>query len=106
LDRLANIRQYAPTIRTGYLAKEVNDELLTTLLRMGVEELCPRAPQVTTESVEAWHRMGFNVRAWGVSSEELMRTVYDSGADGMTVNFPDRLVAYVRACEEKVEEKA
>ena len=35
--------------------------------------------------------MGFNVRAWGVMDEELMRSVYASLADGMTVNFPDKL---------------
>lgn len=106
LERLANMRKYAPTIRTGYLAKEVDGELLSTLLDMGVEELCPRATQVTAEDVKAWHRMGFNVRAWGVSSEELMRGVYDAGADGMTVNFPDRLTAYIRETERKVEEQA
>lgn len=28
-----------------------------------------------------------------------MRTVYDVDADGMTVNFPDRLVSYIRTKE-------
>lgn len=44
--------------------------------------------------MDRWHEMGFRVRAWGVSPKT-METVYDSGADGMTVNFPDRLKAYV-----------
>jgi glycerophosphoryl diester phosphodiesterase len=35
------------------------------------------------------------VRAWGISNEEIMKHVYDIGADGMTVNFPDRLVKYI-----------
>ncbi len=96
LDRLSRIRAYAPSIRTGYLAKSVDGELLSKLLAMGVEELCPRATHVTAERVDAWHRMGLNVRAWGVSDEDLMRGVYDAGADGMTVNFPDRLTAYIR----------
>ena len=45
------------------------------------------------------HRLqaeGFVVRAWGVADDALMRQVVDAGADGMTVNFPDRLLAYVK----------
>ncbi len=40
--------------------------------------------------------MGFRVRAWGVKNEDLMRAVCEAGADGMTVNFPDKLTAYLR----------
>ena len=52
---------------------------------------------MTKEKVELWHSLGFNVRAWGISDEEIMKKVYDIGADGMTVNFPDRLVSYIKA---------
>jgi glycerophosphoryl diester phosphodiesterase len=31
-----------------------------------------------------------------VADEALMRQVVDAGADGMTVNFPDKLLAYVQ----------
>ena len=41
------------------------------------------------------HRLGFNVRAWGISDEATMKQVYDAGADGMTVNFPDKLLQYI-----------
>jgi hypothetical protein len=34
-------------------------------------------------------------RAWGVAQEALMRQVVEAGADGMTVNFPDKLLAYM-----------
>jgi glycerophosphoryl diester phosphodiesterase len=37
------------------------------------------------------------VRAWGVADDALMRQVVDTGADGMTVNFPDRLLANVKS---------
>ena len=65
------------------------------LLELGVNELCPRATDIDPVSVERWHKMGFNVRAWGVSCEKLMKKVYDSFADGMTVNFPDKLNKYI-----------
>jgi glycerophosphoryl diester phosphodiesterase len=45
------------------------------------------------------HVAGFVVPAWGVSSEELMREVVRAGADGMMVNFPDKLLAYMKTPE-------
>ena len=47
------------------------------------------------ELVQEYKAMGYSVRAWGVKNEELMHRVIASGADGMTVNYPDRLKAYV-----------
>jgi len=31
-----------------------------------------------------------------VATEDQMRQVVEAGADGMTVNFPDRLLAYLK----------
>ena len=64
---------------------------------LGVEQLCPLAPQVTTELVADLHEKGFWVRAWGVATPELMLQVVDAGADGMTVNFPDQLNDYIKS---------
>lgn len=33
---------------------------------------------------------------WSVSDEQLMQAAYDAGVDGMTVNFPDKLRAYIK----------
>lgn len=98
-QRLKSIKAIAPNLRTGYLAREISDELIDELIEMGADELCPNANDVTAERVTAWHRLGFNVRAWGVSDETLMKAVYDAGADGMTVNFPDLLIKYVNSCQ-------
>ena len=70
-------------------------ELLTELKNIGVEELCPKGVAVNAEAVKAWHAEGFRVRAWGVTDTGLMEGLYDDGVDGMTVNFPDRLTAYI-----------
>lgn len=96
IDFIRNIKAYAPELRVGYLAKEITDELLEELKSFKADELCPRATDVTPESVHRWHREGFNVRAWGLANKDLMRQVYDAGADGMTVNFPDKLTAYIQ----------
>jgi len=96
LEYIRKFKEYAPEFRVGYLTKEIDGELLSELRALGVDELCPKASEITPERVRAWHRAGFNVRAWGVDSEETMRRVYDSGANGMTVNFPDKLTEYIK----------
>ena len=92
---LLKMRSYAPELETGYLTSVVTDELLTDMQKNGIRELCPKADQITKEKVDTWHGLGFRVRAWGVADEELMRNAYDCGIDGMTVNFPDKLKAYI-----------
>ncbi|MBQ8814894.1 MAG: MBL fold metallo-hydrolase [Lachnospiraceae bacterium] len=102
-EELCRMCEYAPELRKGYLAKTVTEELLADMRVRGIDEICPIAKSVTAEQVEQWHRQGFNVRAWGVKDEELMKQVYDAGADGMTVNFPDKLAAYICQCEASAE---
>jgi glycerophosphoryl diester phosphodiesterase len=62
---------------------------------MGLTQLCPRADTVTPGLVSRLHAERLGVRAWGVATEDLMRQVVTAGADGMTVNFPDKLLAYL-----------
>ena len=95
LDYLRNFKAYAPEFRTGYLTSTVDDAVIAQLKEMGVEELCPKATLLTKENVLAWHRMGFRVRAWGLT-KELMVPAYEAGIDGMTVNFPDLLAEHIR----------
>ena len=95
LDRLKNVKAYAPTLRIGYLTKTVDDALVDALVEMGAYELCPHGKDVTPENAAKWHARGLNVRAWGIKDVELMKKAYDCGVDGMTVNFPDRLISYI-----------
>ena len=95
-DCIRAIKEYAPELAIGYLKKDVTDETIAELKAIGGEEICPLAKEVTVEKVERWHKEGLNVRAWGVVNEELMRKVYDCKADGMTVNFPDKLTEYIQ----------
>ena len=95
-DSIRAIKAYAPELTVGYLKKDVTDETIAKLKAIGGEEICPLAKELTPEKVEKWHNEGLNVRAWGVVNEDLMQKVYDCGADGMTVNFPDKLTEYIR----------
>jgi glycerophosphoryl diester phosphodiesterase len=93
---LQEVRAYAPELPTGWLVPEVTETILAQARAMGLTQLCPQARTVTSTLVRYLHAAGFVVRAWGVTDEALMRQVVDAGADGMTVNFPDKLMAYVQ----------
>jgi glycerophosphoryl diester phosphodiesterase len=93
--RLEETREYAPELPTGWLVREVTDATVADASALGLTQLCPRADLVTADLVRRLHVEGFVVRAWGVGTEELMQRVVDAGADGMTVNFPDRLIAFL-----------
>jgi glycerophosphoryl diester phosphodiesterase len=95
--RLEEIRAYAPEMAAGWLVAEADDMAIAEARAMGLTQICPRADSVTPESVHRLHAEGFIVRAWGVTTEALMRQVVQAGADGMTVNFPDKLMAYLQS---------
>jgi glycerophosphoryl diester phosphodiesterase len=95
--RLEEMRACAPELPTGWLVRELNDSTIAQAHALGVTQLCPRADMVTPELVDHLHAEGFVVRAWGVSTEALMQRVVQAGVDGMTVNFPDKLIAYLEA---------
>ncbi len=94
-NRLSNIHKYAPNLKLGFLTSRYKDSLMDELRAEGIDEFCPNAASLSPEMVEAWHRAGFRVRAWGVANEALMRAAVDAGVDGMTVNFPDKLKMYL-----------
>ena len=93
--RLEEARAYAPEIPAGWLAREVDESLVEQARRMGLAEICPHADFLDRELVERLHQRGFMVRAWGARDEEAMRRVVEAGADGMTIDFPDRLADYL-----------
>ena len=95
LDCLMRAKLYRPDYQAGYLTYGVNALTTKVLKLIGVEQVCPDGKTITRELVEDLHGQGFTVRAWGIADEELMKQVYDAGADGMTVNFPDKLTAYM-----------
>lgn len=94
--RLAELRACAPELPAGWLVQAAGDTAIAEAHAMGLVQLCPKAPTVTPDLVRRLHGEGFMVRAWGVSTTALMEQVVQAGADGMTVNFPDKLIDYLR----------
>ena len=98
---LIEYRRYAPEIKTGWLVPlgyetEWDDAVIEEALQEGFTQICPRASLVSPYLVRSLHDNGFNVRCWGVHNEELMTKVAESGADAMTIKFPDKLVEYLK----------
>jgi len=94
-DELLDAGHYDPDYKRGYLTNNITDELLERMKQEGIDEICPEAHLCTPELVKKWHCDGFNVRAWGVYDEDLMKHAYECGCNGMTVNFPDKLTEYI-----------
>lgn len=95
LDYLKAFKVCAPEIRIGYLTVRTDGEVAGLLRELGAYEICPKGELLTPELVKEWHGEGLNVRAWGIFNTDIMKQVYDAGADGMTVNFPDLLIEYI-----------
>ena len=95
--RLEEARAYAPEIPAGWLAREVDESMVEQARRMGLAGICPHGDFLDGELVDRLHQNGFMVRSWGVRDEEVMRRVVEAGADGMTIDFPDRLASYLKS---------
>ena len=93
LDYLVAVKRAYPEASLGYLTEDFDDEMLFKMKEIGIGQLCPRGTNLTPEKVAKWHAEGFNVRAWGIKDVTVMKQAYDAGVDGMTVNFPDRLMS-------------
>ena len=96
---LEETRSYAPELTTGWLVplergSQWDDSIMEQALELELDQIYPRADITTPDLVQKLRQNGFFVRCHGVYSEELMRHVVDCGASGMTVNFPDKLLAY------------
>ena len=98
-EYLKKMREVSGSIRLGLLTSRTDGALISELSEISAYEICPKADTVTPELIKTWHGAGLNVRVWGVTDENLMRRVYDMGVDGMTVNFPDKLTAYIKEKE-------
>ena len=96
LSYIQKIKEMDPSARVGYLAEGLSDELTDKLLSFGCEEMAPEAETITPQWMEKWRSAGLGVRAWGVYNTDLMEQMCRIGVDGMTVNFPDKLCAYMK----------
>lgn len=96
-DYIKAFKEYAPEFRVGWLIKTsaITEQTIRDLIEIGADEICPSAEGLTAEAVKQWHYEGFNVRAFGLTKDN-MKATYDLGVDGTTANFPDLLLDYIK----------
>lgn len=90
-ESIAEVRRLDSEIRIGYLTGAITQETLDLLAEHRMQQICPKAANVTEEDMALARSRGFSVRFWGVGNEELMQRALALNGDGMTVNFPDVL---------------
>ena len=98
LEYLKKIKELNRDVRVGWLVYEGKFEETAALLEIGGEEIAPNAEFINSANLERWRSLGLGVRAWGVTSVQLMKNMCELNVDGMTVNFPDRLYQYLNSC--------
>lgn len=98
--RLEEMRAYARELSRGWLVTDTSEETIAKAHAMNVNQLCPQADKVTPELVQRIHAAGFDVRVWGVKTGELMQQVVRAGSDGMTINFPDKLISFLDSIQQ------
>lgn len=103
---LKNVRKMTKKIGVSWLIQEpISKENIISLLAIGGKQICPEAKDATAEGVALARHYGLGVRLWGVTSEALMKKVYELDTEGMTVNFPDKLAELLKAKPRKEAKK-
>ncbi len=101
--QLEKVRALAPELVTGWLLGDVSADTMVRARELGVSLVSLQASTVTADLVRRLHAGGFTVLAWGVETEETMRDVVRAGADGIVIDFPDKLLAFL---ETRVDDQA
>lgn len=94
VEQLLRVRRAAPHVRTAWLLEDPGRGVaaIDRAAREGFHMVAFRAAELTRELVERAHARGLEIRAWKVRSGEEMERVIRLGANGMTIDWPDRLL--------------
>ena len=97
-DELVAAREYDKDFRLGYLYSGATDsDRIEKLKAINATQACPKAASLTPDELKLIHQNGFECRAWGIVNTEIMAAAVEMGVDaGMTVNFPDKLIEYLK----------
>jgi glycerophosphoryl diester phosphodiesterase len=87
------IKTKAPEAYVGWLTADVQAETVERVLAAGLDQICLPAQMLARPQVADLQALGLNVRAWKVSDETAMISALQAGVDGMTIDFPHRLLA-------------
>lgn len=96
-DNLIQLRSLNDSVPLGYLTKSRDDISYCQLHKYKIEQLCLHAKYINKEIVCDANSNGISIRAWGVKDISDMENCVKSGVMGMTIDFPDVLVEYLKS---------
>lgn len=96
-EALVECYEYDKSVRLGWLYEKRREDTLDLLAAIGAYQACPMASAITREDIAAYKEAGLACRAWGITNTDVMKYAVEMGVDsGMTVNFPDKLIEYMK----------
>lgn len=91
LASVAKIARLAP-VRTEYLLLAWSEAEIERARASGLKGISLPVEILNPSMVEAIRRVGLGARGYRLTTDELMRKAIDLGLDGVTIDFPDRLL--------------
>ncbi len=91
-EQIARVRAQDAAIPTTWLVDDASEAALAQAAAVPLSGVALRAEQITPAWVLRGRAQGLDVRAWGVSSPELMERALAAGASGMTIDWPELLI--------------
>jgi len=86
---LLDAQAIEPKLPYGFLTPAFEEDTIARVARRGFAQICPHVERLTARRVAFAHRLGLDVRAWGVTRRDQVERLFETGADGATCNWPD-----------------
>jgi glycerophosphoryl diester phosphodiesterase len=94
--QLERAQRRAPAVPACWLLERAAPEAIDAAAQAGFAMLGVRASEITPELVRLAHARGLEIRAFGVGRDDaLMERAARTGCNGMTLDRPERLVAWI-----------
>jgi Glycerophosphoryl diester phosphodiesterase len=91
-EALAAVKRLAPRSHVGLIYAKPSDGIVAAK-HLGCEFVLPHYRLATEKAVAFAHRMGLLVVAWTVDDAETAAELKRRGVDGITSNYPDRILS-------------
>jgi glycerophosphoryl diester phosphodiesterase len=92
LEPLRRARALDPELRIAWLCEEPGPERIDRAVRERFDMIAFPAAELDARLVARAHRRGLEIRAFRVKTPELMERAIRVGANGMTIDWPERLI--------------
>ena len=90
-------RRLAPTIRVAWaVPRNFNKRTVDEAKREGFAQVIVEAQEADPEVVRYGQEIGIEIRASAIRDREAMIRAVEAGCNGMTINWPDWLIEYVK----------